>query len=51
MKEEKKMKIKRTLAGFISLALIVVNLSLGFTFAEDPTPTKPYTTVYSIMKK
>ncbi len=46
------MKIKKTLAGFISLALVLVNLNLGFSlFSENPGPIMPYTTVYSIMKK
>ncbi len=46
------MKIKKTLVGFISLALVLVNLNLGFTtFVEGTNPTRPYCTVYSTLRK
>lgn len=46
------MKIKRTLVGFISLALVLVNLNLGFsTFVHGAEPTRPDCTVYSTLRK
>ncbi|MBU5440154.1 hypothetical protein KQI42_19355 [Tissierella sp. MSJ-40] len=46
------MKIKKTLVGFISLALVLVNLNLGFTtFVFGGDPTRPTSTVYSTLRK
>lgn len=46
------MKVKKTLVGFISLGLVLINLSLGITtYVGYPDPIKPCSTVYSILKK
>ncbi|MBU5440379.1 hypothetical protein KQI42_20495 [Tissierella sp. MSJ-40] len=46
------MKVKKTLVGFISLALVLVNLNLGITtFVHSGDPIMPCTTVYSTLKR
>ena len=47
------MKIKKTLVGVVSLALVLTNLNLGLfnLYAQDPEPVKPTSTFYSIFKK
>jgi hypothetical protein len=47
------MKIKKALVGFVSLALVLVNLNLGLfnLYVQDPEPLSTYSISYSVLKK
>lgn len=47
------MKIRKTLVGFLSLALVLVNLNLGFfrLDEQDPDPLSTFNLSYSVLKK